>query len=404
MLKNFTPYIYIVAFILFIAACAEEENPKFDKDNFTSIFDSNGFDSAYYPIDIKQTVDEGYLVLAKRKLEGEFAGVYILKANKFGNFESQINVDPQLVNPIGTLMPLGENFYFFCMDVASKEARLVSINQSGSIVGTVNVTYTYPCASAPSKDNKFVLLSYNNGDKRTVISTIDPATGAGPNSSFRLGVGGEDKIEEDILKHFFQYGRKFPFFVGQLSGDTYYFNGFYDYTLSLVFTRMGASDQFTGIIQGQHEDGGFSAALPLSGNRFAASVFNFGDNYILPNKTLETTSNAPGGITGLGGFTLPELVSNANVRNTQATVKEKSVIIFAGDTKAKQIGLWFYDEASNSLMSSRYFGFSNPFEIGNVSTTLDGGLVICGTTYMAGRFPRICIFKISKQEFENQVK
>lgn len=404
MLKNYTHYIYILTLILSIAACSEEENPKFEKDNFTSIFDTNEFDSAYYPIDIKQTEDEGFLVLAKRRLEGEFAGVYILKANKFGNFESHVNVDPQLVNPVGSLMPVGDTFYFFCMDAGSKITQLVGIDQKGNIVSSVASTLPYPCASAPSGEDRFVVLNYDHVDKRTIIAIVDPNTGGVlRQSAFRIGIGGEDKVEEDIINHFFQFGRKLPFFVGQVSNDTYFFNGFYDYTFSLVFTRLGADNQLAGIIQGQHDDGGFSAALPLGGNRFAASIFNFGDNYILPNKTIEITP-APNVVTNMGGFTLPELVPNANIRIAQVTVKEKKVIIFAGDTKAKQIGLWFYDEEANRLMSSRYFGFSNPFEVGNITSTLDGGLAICGTTYLAGRFPRICIFKISKEELEGQVK
>jgi hypothetical protein len=39
-----------------------------------------------------------------------------------------------------------------------------------------------------------------------------------------------------------------------------------------------------------------------------------------------------------------------------------------------------------------------------MTTTKDGGLVVCGTTYVAGRFPRICLFKISAEELAKSFK
>ena len=66
----------------------------------------------------------------------------------------------------------------------------------------------------------------------------------------------------------------------------------------------------------------------------------------------------------------------------------------ASDTKSKQIGLLFYEESTGKFISSRYLGFSNPFEIASIVQTSDEGLAVCGTTYLAGRFPRICIIQI----------
>jgi hypothetical protein len=76
----------------------------------------------------------------------------------------------------------------------------------------------------------------------------------------------------------------------------------------------------------------------------------------------------------------------------------KDVVVFAGDTKAKTIGLWFYDKDDKKLLGSKYLGFSNPFEVGDLIQTSDEGLAVCGTAYIAGRFPRIAIFKLSKEQ------
>ncbi|MFZ6010952.1 MAG: hypothetical protein ACOYXT_11465, partial [Bacteroidota bacterium] len=186
-----------------------------------------------------------------------------------------------------------------------------------------------------------------------------------------------------------------------IAGGLYYFNGFHNYTFSLVFTDLNNDDP-VGVVQGQQDDGGFSALFPLGGGKFAASRFNFGDNYLLPNVNLST--NTVTSSVDLGGNSLPELVSNAPVKIIRVQVDSKTAILYGSNTKSGQIGLLFYDEATGTFKSSRYLGFSNPFEIASVTQTSDGGLAVCGTTYLAGRFPRISLFKISKGELAGNIQ
>jgi hypothetical protein len=141
---------------------------------------------------------------------------------------------------------------------------------------------------------------------------------------------------------------------------------------------------------------------PLGGSKFAAARFNFGDNFLIPNRELQT--NAITSSIDLGGYSLPELVPDANVRILRAKIDTQNILIYGSDTKSKQIGLLFYEEATGNFMSSRYLGFSNPFEIASLTQTSDDGLAVCGTTYLAGRFPRICIFKLSREQLVSQVK
>jgi hypothetical protein len=185
-----------------------------------------------------------------------------------------------------------------------------------------------------------------------------------------------------------------------VSEGLYFFNGFQNYTFSLVFTDLN-DDNPRGVILGQQDDGGFSAVAPLSNGSFAASRFNYGDNYFLPGVGLETHGPTVGAY--LGGFVFPELISNAPVRILKTQIAGKDILIFASETKSKQIALFFYSEETGELLSSRYLGFSNPFSLGNLIRTNDEGLVVCGTTWLAGRFPRICLFRISSEELAMEV-
>lgn len=394
-------YFIIIVVSGFTISCSEESNPTFDTDNFTSIYDNNQFDASYFPIDIQQTPDGGYLVLGGRKLaDSNFTGIYLMKADKFGSFVSEVEVEETSVNPIGKLAKYQDKYYFFCMDPVTQVAQLADVDAD---LATVTITpvqngLTYPAAASfVNADNRFALLSYNNDSKESVISLVNVSGGVVDSQGYSIGTG--EDIEEPIINHFIRTGRQYPFEVGYVGAGLYFFNGFFNYTFSLVFTDIGEEPR--GVVQGQQDDGGFSAITSLGGSKFASARFNFGDNYVLPNKDLATSGNTSS--TDLGGYTLPEMVENANVRILRATIATKNVLIYGTDTKSKQIGLLFYEEASGTFLSSRYLGFSNPFEIANFTQTEDGGLAVCGTTYLAGRFPRICIFKISSDELAENV-
>lgn len=400
MLKSISTILSIVFGFSLMISCSEESNPEFDIQTFTTIFDNNKFDASYFPIEMRQTADGGYIVLGGRKLDdSNFTGIYLLKADKFGNFVKEIEVEETSVNPVAKFTEYQTKYYFFCMDPLTQQAQIANVdaNLEAITITPVQGGLTYP-AAASFVDNNFVLLGYNNGDKQTVISIVNPDGGILSSKGYSIGTG--EDIEEPIIKHYIRTGRQYPFEVGKVSSNLYFFNGFFNYTFSLVFTDM-TSDDPVGVVQGQQADGGFSALTPLGGNKFASSRFNFGDNYLIPNKELSTS-----GITStvdLGGYSLPELVPNANVRILRAKIDTENILIYGSDTKSKQIGLLFYEEATGTFISSRYLGFSNPFEIASLTQTSDEGLAVCGTTYVAGRFPRICIFKLSKEQLASNL-
>jgi hypothetical protein len=296
-------------------------------------------------------------------------------------------------------MKIGDTYTFFCMEELTQVTQIISIDGSGENATITPVNgLTYPAVAALDGAN-FILLGYNNTDNESVIASVNSSGGILLSKGFGIGAGGEESLEEPIINHYIRTGRKFPFQVGR-TGSSYFFNGFYNYSFSLVFTDLNADDP-QGVVQGQHDDGGLSAVVPISGTKFAAARFNYGENFTLPNVTLNTSGISSS--IDLGGNVFPELESNAPLKILRASSVSKNVLVYASNTRSKQIGLYFYDEATGEFLSSRYLGFSNPFEVANLTQTEDGGLAICGVTYLAGRFPRICLFKLSKEEFQGQL-
>jgi hypothetical protein len=386
-------HLLILSYLLIIAGCSNESDPLSDKSNFTRIYDNNKFNASFYPLDVKQTADGGYLILGGRRIqESNFSGVYIMKVNEFGEFISELEVNEQFVNPIGPLMENNGNYYFFCMTSVGLQTQLMKLDLEGALSDPIAVAGSYPAAAA-SNGNNFLLLSYDNFNKQSVLSVVNSSGSIIQSKGFDIGAG--DAVEEPIINHFLRTGEQFPFQVGKSKSGPYYFNGFYNYTFSMVFTNL-IDDDPQGVVQGQQDDGGISQAVSLDGGTFALARFNFGDNYYIPNSTLNLTGISSS--IDLGGNSLPELIANAPVRILNLTVGTNKVLLYGSTSKSTQIALHGYDESNGEFIGSRYLGFSNPFEIASMIPTNDGGLAVTGTTYVAGRFPRICLFKLSNEE------
>lgn len=397
--------ILSVAWFAVTSCDTYEPDPRQEEESFTKIYDNSQFSFSITPLDIKQTADKGYLVLADRKLDNtDYAGIYLMKADEKGNFVKDIEVEETYVHPVIQLMEDQESFYFFCMNQETLGTVLVKIDAGLESIEFIDVPNIYPLAA--DKDNtpgNFVLLNYDHENRKSVLSKVNTAGAILDDVGVDIGLGDNDAIDEAIILHFRRTSRHLPFQAGHIPSGPYFFNGFEDYTFSLVFTTFNDDNPVSGAVNGQEDNGGFSTIMPISSSKFAMAWFNFNENFLVPNASVNT-SDKDANVISMGGYTLPELVPYANVKILRTVVDGTNTLIYGSDTKAKQIGLYFYDEASGNFIGSKYLGFSNPFEISSMVATEDEGIAVCGTTYIAGRFPRICIFKLAKEELANSIQ
>lgn len=393
-------YFLTLALVPFLMnGCLEESDPAQERNSFVRVYNDSNFGAAYTPIDLVESTEGGYLVLASKRVpNSNYSGVYVLRVDATGRVTNELNsFDNQFVNPIGKMALVNGVFYFVCMRQNNQQAQLVSIGQTGDVISIVPLGFTYPVATAVD-GSELLLLAYDNGNRVMQLARVafSGTTVQGPNN-FSIGVG--DEIEEPIINHFLQGGRKFPFAVGRIPNGATFFNGFYNYSFSLVFGSTAPNTAAAGVAYGQRDDGGFSALEPLGGTNFAAARFNFGDNYLHPSVSIP--GNSVSISTDLQGYALPELVPNANVKILRLTQPNK--LLFASTSQSGQIVLLCYDASTKLLLGTRYLGFSNAYEVGSVAQTADGGIAVCGRTYVAGRFSRICLFKLSAEELNEML-
>ena len=380
---------YILIFALVVISCDISENEVLPSSTFTKIYDDSRFSESHTPVDIIQVADSGYLALLERKIDGEtFSGIGVLKVNSAGEILQYNEIENDLVYPIKSWLILNGQPNFVAMNRNTLQAQLVSVAADGSVSNIVPLGgISYPMVTAIDGSG-FLLQSYNSVDKRTVISSISASGQIQATADFDIGAG--ENIEVPIINHFTKNGPQLPFQVGR-TGNLVYFNGYYNYTFSLVFTDL-SDDTPNGICQGQQNNGGIGGVMSLGQNLFAISRFNFGENYLNPLATIPTNSITSS--IDLEGNTFPELVSNAPVFIQQGSINNS--IIYVSTTKSNRIVLLAFDAMSGELKGTHYLGNLNPFEASSLSFTGDGGLIILGRTFLEGRFSRIALFKLDE--------
>lgn len=401
---KFTLFINIASLTIMIGSllsCDISDNEIDPETSFFKIYDNDSFQASFIPLDVQQTGDGGYLILGATRLDdSDFSGVYLMKADANGEFVSEQNFSSQFVHPVNSLVQLEDNFYFVAMEATSLRAHLFTLNSAGQLTDTAAIggNVYYPLYAA-ADENSIILHSYDNGDKRSVLSLVSTLGQVMNQIDFTIGAGSD--VEAPIVEHFTRTGRQLPFAAGKMDNGLYFFNGFYNYTMSLVFTNF-SNEEPNGVTQGQHDDGGISAVSHIAGNNFAIARYNYGDNYILPKAQLTVT-----GITSsvnLSGNPFPELVNNAPIIVKQMSIDGKEVSLFGSHTKAGKIILMAYSAGSGELLGTKHLGFANPFELAGFNLTSDKGLVIAGATSVADRFTRICLFKLTEEELKELVK
>jgi hypothetical protein len=381
--------LYRLSYLLLLAVfwgCDISRNDADPASTFVKIYDDDRFEQEYYPLDVVQTVDDGYLILSEKKFDQSlFTSVHILKTDALGNVVSQTELAGNYVNAVNGWSKIGSNYYFVCMDESNLSANLVAVDETGTPAAPISLGgITYPLV-VTQDGSDMVVLSYDNTNGQSVLSVV---TADGQvNQQVKYSIGSGVDVEKPIIDHLTRNGPALPFAVGRLANGLYYFNGFYNFTFSLVFSNFGTSP--TGVCQGQLSQGGISAIADLGNDVFGVARFNFGANFINPLANISTNSITSS--IDLGGNTFPEIAVSARVKLIDFEQDKKW--LYGTHTQSTKLVLYGFEQESGNILGTEYLGSGNPYSFASFTQTADGGIAVLAQTSIEGRFPRIALFK-----------
>ncbi len=385
---------FFSSLVILLSACEIQENIAEPGISFSRVYNSNDFQASFDPLDILHTADSGYLALAAT----DSWTPYLLKTDQEGKLSWTSSLEEPFVSPLPELYQRNGEVFMLCMNELNLSTYILQIGEGGNTTVVFNdQDLTYPLAASITPDGGWLILAYRKESRKTILCKLTSNYQVEWKKDFDV----LEDVEEQLIRHLSRTGKRLPFFTGYAAGNGnsgfYYFNGFNNFTLALTFVNP-ADGEPMGLINGFRDSEYINAAVALNSGSFALSKNSFGDNFFLPS--LEVNSRNIASSSELEASSFPEIASDARVIIKKVQVLNRDIHLYATNSKSNRIMLYAYDSEQATLLGVEYLGQTSPYEIGNLRMTSDGGMIILGRTFVAGRFPRLCLFKLSKEEVE----
>ncbi|MFY0598942.1 MAG: hypothetical protein JXR03_04680 [Cyclobacteriaceae bacterium] len=394
--------IRLLLFILPLTFFSCQDETFDPASSFTKIYDNNSSALDYQPIDVVET-ESGYLVLASRELSrSDFNGIQVIQLDREGNFASEQTPDDSYVAPVRDFIKIDSSYYFFAMD--GRTLSTVIFAMSGDLsrfdINAVSSSPNYTLAASSTSADELLLLSYDPNGLETVISRRATDGSLLQGAGYTIGAGSD--VEQQIVNHFVDPERSgIPFFCGETADGQVYFNGFYNYSLSMVFSDFGSEP--TGVLQGQGANAGVSKAVSVTGSSFSIFGFQFSDSFIVPQATLDVNSTTASSVDLMSAPTA-EFKSRTKSDIVIWTHNGTQYAVVAGETENGQVALYVYDLSTGELKGIEKIGYLNTHNLASIKVDSNNGLLVLGATYVSGRFKRIFLRKMTEAELVSMLK
>ncbi|MBK8881697.1 MAG: hypothetical protein IPN67_04730 [Bacteroidales bacterium] len=366
-------------------------------ENWIRVYDHSDLNRLFYSLDVTELTDKSFVILGSTKMDTTvWPTPYILYTSNEGIITRSVQIE-DFISPVPDIIASDGGLYFFCMDNALG-THVLKINTDGSAPTPVKSfpELTYPLSASVVTGNRILLTSYNRINKSTVLTCFD--------ANFSIIWSNEystiENYEEKVRLHLTRQGQYFPFFTGEVkqnNSDFYFVNGFYNFVFSLLFINS-ANGTMTGVVNGIPYSAAASSLIQRNDTSYIITRYNEDQNYINPKPDISFTTVS--NITATGGTSWPEIEKYAFIKSIKTILNKKEIIITGTKTRSNQVLLLFFNAKTGSLETSRYFGSTYPVNLASVIPTSEGGLVILTQTFVAGRFPRIQLYKIPPEKLE----
>lgn len=386
--------LLVICVSLSITGCDIKKSKADPSDSFSTVYDHPDMNLSFYPIDMVQARDGGFLVLSvyTDTALSTFPLIRLMKTDKSGKLVREQVVDPAYCSAVPALIPNGSSWRFVCMDAVNQNTKLMEVDDALTSVSKVDdLAGKYPLYLFPDNSDNFLVLSFDRIARTSVLTLYTSSGEQEWTSSYNINEDYKNQIETHLKKA----GKQFPFFIQQSGESTathYLVNCFFNYTMTLIFANPATGSR-DGQLNTYQDNAAISSAVYLDSSRFALSRYYMGENYIFPSVKLD--QNNTQGSDDFNDIHLAELTEDATVKTIIATVHNRELVVYASQTKSNSMVLYFFNKADGKLLATKNVASTNPVNIAGLISTSDGGLALLAQTYVAGRFPRIAIFKIA---------
>ncbi|MBK6266437.1 hypothetical protein JKA74_15435 [Marivirga sp. S37H4] len=378
--------LFLVCVIAFMMVSCQKDTEAFlPTEKFNSIFDNPTEGQNYEPIDVAQTEDGGYLILASTNSNQ----VFVMKVSPRGEFIWSKTMSSAYISPVGNIVKNQGNYYFIVSTLTDRTAVLVEVKDFDQIVEPLrNYTgYRRPLAFGYLNPDNYLLLTHND-TIGAVLSKIQ--------EGFAMEwARGYDEFEEanSTLDDYLDSNTP-EFFVGAYNnGSNIYFNTLRPDGMTMTY----ANDQGieTGRISATDGDGINSIITSNDGK--GSFNYTLGNQSFFANGT-NLANNDSTYISQLDGELQPDRLSNKKALSLSIELSATPYIVNAFTTVDGRIKLAFYSDNSRELSAIEYVGGNDPMEVVKIMATEDQGLVVLAKIIMGGVKQRISLFKIPKEE------
>ena len=281
------------------------------------------------------------------------------------------------------------------MDKITLRAHVLRIDwASSTLIDEGSLGVTKPLA-INKVQNGYLLQSFSSTQRSTFLTYLSP--------SFTVNWKEKYNVLENppALDDHFSEEAELPFFTGQYDESTFYFNGFYNLKLAMVFVNS-VDGKFKKALEGHRYRAAVSSAVPLGNKEFFLSSYNVtGENRV--NASIDLKPNTPGVLNVTNEDDVPVNVvsgypNRARFFNKKIQSENGEKLISLIPTINAQGELQIRNVTTGALEMSTRIGMFNAFS--PVDCTMDGSgqLLLLGETYFANKNARISLVKFSKKE------
>ena len=382
-------------FVSLVSSCDFKDNEVEPSDHFTKVYDDNGQGGDFRPKALAKDGEE--FVILSELGASSFKPIFLQKIDAQGVLADSFTSNSGFVNPLPTIIEQNGEHLIIAMDQLTLFTHVLSIDwENGNLVSVQQIGVEYPIAIS-KVNNGFLLLGFSISDRSSYLTYF--------NNNFQVQWQEEFLVFEDPP----QFGRHIteeaplPFFTGQLNNSKFYFNGFYNQKLAMVFVNANDGSFFKAV-EGHRYEASVSSVYPLNNGKFFLTKYNTtGSNSILDEIDLQP--NSPNVLNVLNEEDIPEQIKQGYpIRNEfltkQLFINNIKKLVVLAPTINSQTELQVRNTITGRLEKVLTVGDGTVFLPKDCLIDSDDRLVLLGQTFTANKLPRIALIRLSELEME----